>query len=49
MNEASQQDTGLPWLWLLKGTLIVFVCCRRIAGREHGSALARHHSGARAR
>jgi TRAP-type mannitol/chloroaromatic compound transport system permease small subunit len=25
MNEASQQDTGLPWLWLLKGTLIVFV------------------------
>ncbi|MET0278120.1 MAG: TRAP transporter small permease subunit [Pseudorhodoplanes sp.] len=25
MNEASQQDTGLPWLWLLKGTLILFV------------------------
>ena len=25
MNEASQQDTGLPWLWLLKGTLVVFV------------------------
>lgn len=25
MNEASQQDTGLPWLWLLKGTLLAFV------------------------
>jgi TRAP-type mannitol/chloroaromatic compound transport system permease small subunit len=25
MNEASQQDTGLPWLWLLKATLLAFV------------------------
>ncbi len=25
MNEASQQDTGLPWLWLLKSMLLAFV------------------------
>ena len=38
MNEASQQDTGLPWLWLLKGTLLVFVFA---VGLQGVSMLAR--------
>jgi TRAP-type mannitol/chloroaromatic compound transport system permease small subunit len=32
MNEASQQDTGLPWLWALKGTLILFVLAVGLQG-----------------
>jgi TRAP-type mannitol/chloroaromatic compound transport system permease small subunit len=32
MNEASQQDTGLPWLWALKGTLIFFVAAVGLQG-----------------
>jgi TRAP-type mannitol/chloroaromatic compound transport system permease small subunit len=32
MNEASQQDTGLPWLWLLKGTLLLFVATVGLQG-----------------
>lgn len=32
MNEASQQDTGLPWLWALKGTLIFFVAMVGLQG-----------------
>ncbi|MGV3634101.1 MAG: TRAP transporter small permease subunit [Pseudorhodoplanes sp.] len=32
MNEASQQDTGLPWLWLLKATLLAFVFAVALQG-----------------
>ena len=32
MNEASQQDTGLPWLWLLKATLLAFVLAVGLQG-----------------
>ena len=32
MNEASQQDTGLPWLWVLKGTLLLFVLAVGLQG-----------------
>jgi TRAP-type mannitol/chloroaromatic compound transport system permease small subunit len=32
MNEASQQDTGLPMLWLLKGTLLAFVATVGLQG-----------------
>jgi TRAP-type mannitol/chloroaromatic compound transport system permease small subunit len=38
MNEASQQDTGLPWLWLLKGTLLLFVF---VVGLQGVSIVAR--------
>jgi TRAP-type mannitol/chloroaromatic compound transport system permease small subunit len=38
MNEASQQDTGLPWLWLLKGTLLAFVF---VVGLQGVSIVAR--------
>ncbi len=38
MNEASQQDTGLPWLWLLKATLMIFVF---VVGLQGISIIAR--------
>jgi TRAP-type mannitol/chloroaromatic compound transport system permease small subunit len=38
MNEASQQDTGLPWLWLLKSSLLAFVF---VVGLQGLSTLAR--------
>jgi TRAP-type mannitol/chloroaromatic compound transport system permease small subunit len=38
MNEASQQDTGLPRLWLLKGTLLAFVF---VVGLQGVSMVAR--------
>ncbi len=50
MNEASQQDTGLPWLWILKGTLIVFVLAVGLQGvsmaaRSLATLLDKPHAG----